>query len=164
MCFVTSLHCMNMRDVPVSANCMCCSPQRESFVHQAVKLSSCEAPESAALSQDVPLSEMDKAAVLTLIREEVRHSFIHWNKRGSSVKLKHGYLCLFISFCKPCFPFFINRLSLKRLRLMSGRENMRRAEWRLWKWGRSLVLYSQFALYLQNIRIKTYKNISRSKN
>ncbi|XP_017278369.1 transforming acidic coiled-coil-containing protein 1 isoform X1 [Kryptolebias marmoratus] len=44
----------------------------ERFVHQAVKLCSDEAPGSAALSQDdAPLSEMDKAAVLTLIREEI---------------------------------------------------------------------------------------------
>lgn len=36
-------------------------------------MSSSESPDMAALSQDtVPLSEMDKAAVLTLIREEVQ--------------------------------------------------------------------------------------------
>lgn len=41
-------------------------------MNQITKMSSSESPDMAALSQDtVPLSEMDKAAVLTLIREEV---------------------------------------------------------------------------------------------
>ncbi|XP_027858103.1 transforming acidic coiled-coil-containing protein 1 isoform X2 [Xiphophorus couchianus] len=41
-------------------------------VHQTAKLSSRDDPDPAALSQDgVPLTEMDKAAVLTLIREEI---------------------------------------------------------------------------------------------
>uniref|UniRef100_A0A1A7YJ65 Transforming, acidic coiled-coil containing protein 1 n=1 Tax=Iconisemion striatum TaxID=60296 RepID=A0A1A7YJ65_9TELE len=44
----------------------------EKFLHQTAKMSSGEIPDSAALSQDdVHLSEMDKAAVLTLIREEI---------------------------------------------------------------------------------------------
>ncbi|XP_008407625.1 transforming acidic coiled-coil-containing protein 1 isoform X2 [Poecilia reticulata] len=41
-------------------------------MHQTAKLSSRDDPDPAALSQDgVPLTEMDKAAVLTLIREEI---------------------------------------------------------------------------------------------
>lgn len=45
-------------------------------------MSGIEAPDMAAVSQDnIPMSEMDKAEVLTLIREEVRHcplcSFFH---------------------------------------------------------------------------------------
>ncbi|KAM4583073.1 transforming acidic coiled-coil-containing protein 1 isoform 1-T1 [Fundulus diaphanus] len=44
----------------------------EISTHQTAKLSSGDDPEPAALSQDtVPLTEMDKAAVLTLIREEI---------------------------------------------------------------------------------------------
>lgn len=38
------------------------------------KMSNVEAPDTAATSQDnITMTEMDKAAVLTLIREEVRH-------------------------------------------------------------------------------------------
>ncbi|XP_047439305.1 transforming acidic coiled-coil-containing protein 1 isoform X2 [Mugil cephalus] len=41
-------------------------------VGHTTKISSCETPDAAALCKDgVPLSEMDKAAVLTLIREEI---------------------------------------------------------------------------------------------
>lgn len=48
-------------------------PQSEIAMTQT-KVTSSEALDTAALSQDnIPLSEMDKAAVLTLIREEVRH-------------------------------------------------------------------------------------------
>lgn len=43
-------------------------------MNPTTKMTSSEVPDTAALSQDnIPLSEMDKAAVLTLIREEVRH-------------------------------------------------------------------------------------------
>lgn len=39
------------------------------------KMSEAEAADTAATSQDnMTMTEMDKAAVLTLIREEVRHS------------------------------------------------------------------------------------------
>lgn len=49
-------------------------------MNQTTKMTGSEAPDMAALSQDkVPLSEMDKAAVLTLIREEVRCSFLYVN-------------------------------------------------------------------------------------
>lgn len=38
------------------------------------KMSNIEAPDAEARSQDnITMTEMDKAAVLTLIREEVRH-------------------------------------------------------------------------------------------
>ncbi|XP_070699158.1 transforming acidic coiled-coil-containing protein 1-like isoform X2 [Pempheris klunzingeri] len=41
-------------------------------ISQTIKAASSESPDTAALSQDnIPLSEMDKAAVLTLIREEI---------------------------------------------------------------------------------------------
>uniref|UniRef100_A0A1A8PHQ7 Transforming, acidic coiled-coil containing protein 1 n=1 Tax=Nothobranchius rachovii TaxID=451742 RepID=A0A1A8PHQ7_9TELE len=44
----------------------------DKFLHQTAKMSSGEIPDSAALSQhEVLLSEMDKAEVLTLIREEI---------------------------------------------------------------------------------------------
>ncbi|XP_030275487.1 transforming acidic coiled-coil-containing protein 1 isoform X3 [Sparus aurata] len=44
----------------------------EISISQTTKVTSSEAPDFAALSQDnIPLSEMDKAAVLTLIREEI---------------------------------------------------------------------------------------------
>ncbi|XP_072238677.1 transforming acidic coiled-coil-containing protein 1 isoform X3 [Leuresthes tenuis] len=44
----------------------------EVSMQQIAKMSSTEAPNTAALSQDgIPLSEMDKAGVLTLIREEI---------------------------------------------------------------------------------------------
>nr|XP_046240314.1 transforming acidic coiled-coil-containing protein 1 isoform X2 [Scatophagus argus] len=44
----------------------------EISMNQTTKVSSSEATDTAALSQDsIPLSEMDKAAVLTLIREEI---------------------------------------------------------------------------------------------
>lgn len=44
-------------------------PQKETL-----KMSSIEAPDMAAMSQDnIPMSEMDKAEVLTLIREEASH-------------------------------------------------------------------------------------------
>lgn len=49
-------------------------------------MSNVEAPDTAATSQDnITMTEMDKAAVLTLIREEVRHcafSFIWACKRS----------------------------------------------------------------------------------
>ncbi|XP_044037101.1 transforming acidic coiled-coil-containing protein 1 isoform X2 [Siniperca chuatsi] len=44
----------------------------EISMNQTTKVTSGEAPDTAALSQDnIPLSEMDKATVLTLIREEI---------------------------------------------------------------------------------------------
>lgn len=47
-------------------------------MHLAVKLSSSDDLDPAALTQDsVSLTEMDKAAVLTLIREEVCRSHVH---------------------------------------------------------------------------------------
>lgn len=49
-----------------------CLPQSEIGMNQTAKISSSETPDAETLSQDgTPLSEMDKAAVLTLIREEV---------------------------------------------------------------------------------------------
>ncbi|XP_041801685.1 transforming acidic coiled-coil-containing protein 1 isoform X2 [Chelmon rostratus] len=46
--------------------------QSEISMNQTTKVISSEAPNTAAMSEDdVPLSEMDKAAVLTLIREEI---------------------------------------------------------------------------------------------
>lgn len=49
-------------------------PQTEKSMNLTTKMSSSEDPDMAALTQDnVPLSEMDKAAVLTMIREEVHH-------------------------------------------------------------------------------------------
>uniref|UniRef100_A0A3B5MQX5 Transforming, acidic coiled-coil containing protein 1 n=1 Tax=Xiphophorus couchianus TaxID=32473 RepID=A0A3B5MQX5_9TELE len=58
---------------PASAHIRVCDlPQTDFSVHQTAKLSSRDDPDPAALSQDgVPLTEMDKAAVLTLIREEI---------------------------------------------------------------------------------------------
>uniref|UniRef100_A0AAQ5ZNE3 Transforming acidic coiled-coil-containing protein C-terminal domain-containing protein n=1 Tax=Amphiprion ocellaris TaxID=80972 RepID=A0AAQ5ZNE3_AMPOC len=49
-----------------------CLPQSEISMNQTTKMMCSEAPDAVALSQDgLPLSEMDKAAVLTLIREEI---------------------------------------------------------------------------------------------
>lgn len=64
---------------PASAHIRVCDlPQTDLLVHQTAKLSSRDDPDPAALSQDgVPLTEMDKAAVLTLIREEVCRSHMH---------------------------------------------------------------------------------------
>lgn len=54
------------------AHAMFSAPQSEISMSQMKKVTSAEATDSAALMQDnIPLSEMDKAAVLTLIREEV---------------------------------------------------------------------------------------------
>ncbi|XP_036955809.1 transforming acidic coiled-coil-containing protein 1 isoform X2 [Acanthopagrus latus] len=53
---------------------ICCLKEEisEISISQTTKVTSSEAPDFAALSQDnIPLSEMDKAAVLTLIREEI---------------------------------------------------------------------------------------------
>lgn len=65
-------------DVLVRSELAACSlhvSQSEISISQTTKVTSSEAPDFAALSQDnIPLSEMDKAAVLTLIREEVRHT------------------------------------------------------------------------------------------
>lgn len=55
------------------------------------KMSNVEAPDAAATSQDgIPMTEMDKAAVLTLIREEVldcAFSFIRACKRSDLLLL-----------------------------------------------------------------------------
>lgn len=54
--------------------CFLCAPQCEVSMNQTAKIDSGDATGTAALTQDsVPLSEMDKAAVLTLIREEVQY-------------------------------------------------------------------------------------------
>lgn len=77
-------------------------------------------------------------------------SLLHTLKtREGRVHLNHNNDCLFFSRSPHCqiwlfssyIIFFMNRLSLKRLRLLSGRENVRRAERRLWKWGTNLVLF-----------------------
>lgn len=48
-------------------------PQTDTSTTQSTKVSGSEAPDAAILSQDnMPQTEMDKAAVLTQIREEVR--------------------------------------------------------------------------------------------
>lgn len=47
--------------------------QNEISIKQTTKMAPSDVPDIAFMSQDgTPLSEMDKAAVLTLIREEVR--------------------------------------------------------------------------------------------
>ncbi|KAM4588451.1 transforming acidic coiled-coil-containing protein 1 isoform 2-T2 [Odontesthes bonariensis] len=54
---------------------------REVSMQQIAKMSSIETPNTAALSQDgIPLSEMDKAGVLTLIREEIISKEIEVNE------------------------------------------------------------------------------------
>ncbi len=54
--------------------CILHVPQSEIAMNQTTKVTSSEAPDMSALCQDnITLSEMDKAAVLTLIREEVGH-------------------------------------------------------------------------------------------
>lgn len=52
---------------------VCRAPQCEISMNQTAKADSSDATDTAALTQDnTPLTEMDKAAVLTLIREEVQ--------------------------------------------------------------------------------------------
>lgn len=66
---------------------VCDLPQTDISVHQTAKLSSRDDPDPAALSQDgVPLTEMDKAAVLTLIREEVCRSHMHKHRDTEHTK------------------------------------------------------------------------------
>lgn len=91
------------------------------------KMSSSEAPDVAALSQDdVLMSEMDKAAMLAMIREEVPllpHTQTDMMKNNLFRPVN-----LFFDF--SCLP---TRSSRKRLRSTSGRGNTRRAESRSWR-------------------------------
>lgn len=64
---------MFLSDLRLRTLCCLHVPQSEISMNQTTKMTGSEAPDMAALSQDnVLVSEMDKAAVLTLIREEVR--------------------------------------------------------------------------------------------
>lgn len=65
---------MFLSDLRLRTLCCLHVPQSEISMNQMTKMTGSEALDMVAvLSQDnVPLSEMDKAAVLTLIREEVR--------------------------------------------------------------------------------------------
>lgn len=99
-------------------------PQSELSVSRA-KLMSCEASDTAALTQDnIPLSEMDKAEVLTLIREEVC--------RCHTPTAADTWWLFIYSLFMSCLPI---RSSLKRLKSMSGRENTRSAKRRFLRWG-----------------------------
>lgn len=91
------------------------------------KMSSGEAPDVAALSQDnVLMSEMDKAAMLAMIREEVP-LLTH----AQPDMTKNNPFRPFMTFI--CFSGLPIRSSRKRSRSTSGRGNTRSAESRSWR-------------------------------
>lgn len=103
------------------------------------KMSNVEAPDAAATCQDdTPMSEMDKAAVLTLIREEVQHAtmlFLLYEPAKDRT---------FFFYSSP----LTSRSSLKRLRSTNGRGSMRRPERKFLRWGRIVLFFPPLLLHI----------------
>lgn len=134
--------------------CLLHAPQSEISMSQTKKMTSTEATDTAALTQDnIPLSEMDKAAVLTLIREEVHASY------SGTHSLVSVMITTLLDLNTSLYCFFLNVLSSNQIITKEIEVN----EWkRKYEESRAEVFEMRYEASLSLIAAKIISVISRN--